>query len=206
MSETRKGYVLGKGGRYGRIEDGKPVSYKAGDTIYMTDDEAANVRLKGRLTPLADAKLAAVAAEPAAIEVVAVPAPVAQPVKAETAPPSPPTSSVATTRDTTTAFLNDSNLSIEDIVDIISSIDDKARLDLLRETEMSVAGGQRRSIVTNAISTRKRQLQMAVAIAAKKKKAADRKAVIAANKEKAAASKATTTKATTKKGKDGKSE
>lgn len=207
-----KSYVLGGGGSHGRHEkDGFKV-YHQGDTIQLTDEEAANPLLQGRLTPAADAKLAALTSVQANMEhaLAALPNEVATAESAESEKvlppprvPSPPTSTVATTRDSTTAFLNDPKLSIEDVVDVISAIDDKAKLDLLREAEMSVDGGQRRSIVTNAISTRKRQLQMAVAIAAKKKKAEDRKAVIAANKAKAAAS---TTKAATKKGKGGKGE
>jgi hypothetical protein len=161
-------YELTKGGKFTRIEDGKPRTYSPGDTIHLTADEVRNSRaLKGRLVPAGAVQLGAILGG----VMVEPPTPKAAPSKpvSQAAVNQPRAASTAGRTDY--SFLNDTDSTT--IIDLINSIDDPDELDTLREAEMG-KGGKQRLKVRNAVATRKRQLAMLRAHAAKKAKAAAR--------------------------------
>jgi hypothetical protein len=160
-------YELTKGGKFTRIEDGKPRTYSPGDTIHLTADEVRNSRaLKGRLVPAGAVQLGAILGG----VMVEPPTPKAAPSKPVSQAAVNQPRSVAAGR-TDYSFLNDTDSTT--IIDLINSIDDPDELDTLREAEMG-KGGKQRLKVRNAVATRKRQLAMLRAHAAKKAKAAAR--------------------------------
>jgi hypothetical protein len=189
-----KWYVLGPGGLHGRVEEGKLKHYQPGDKILLSDEEAASVHLKGRLTPAAQVaakRLASKAAESKVVEeeeerptvLTADDLEAATRVEPDQLEPAKPTeeAEVGEVEERITlppasrprlspddwAFITNSNL--HDVVDLVKSMDSPEELDALKAAE---AAAKNRKQILNAAATRKRQLGAARAQAALKAKRA----------------------------------
>lgn len=170
-SPVRK-YRLGKGGIYGRFENGVDVTYKPGDAILCDDVQARSASLKGRLLEWVDtpdeAKVAEMMAVPAALSNIPPPSEFVEPT---TGAPLPATWNFVT------------KLPAKDVLDRIEQMDDKAAVTALRDAEKlnpTTQGGRRQII--NAANKRVRQIALAHARDAKKAKLAAEEAEVATSK------------------------
>lgn len=180
----KRQYELGSGGVYGHVENGKLVTYVPGSKIWLTDEEAKQKALVGRLT-LVDNKVSTFTEE-VAQPTTETTSPTTAPADTATVPtPASPAPIAVTTippvtiptakRDKITDWSFVPKSLTETLVDLIDDLDDVADLKAMQAAEKSRNDGGRRR-VNQAINSRMRQLNMAKARAVKEANQAKKRA------------------------------